>query len=65
MSWGVSWPASLRFKPLAPAEVNVVLNRARVGLCLSAAAGAMFASTATHPSPPQPSLALRITKASA
>ena len=33
-----------RFRPLAPAEVNVVLNRARVGLCLSAAEGAMFAS---------------------
>jgi glycosyltransferase involved in cell wall biosynthesis len=33
-----------RFRPLAPAEVNVVLNRARVGLCLSAAEGAMFAN---------------------
>jgi glycosyltransferase involved in cell wall biosynthesis len=37
-------PFERRYRSLGPAEVNVLLNGARVGLCLSAVEGGMYAS---------------------
>jgi glycosyltransferase involved in cell wall biosynthesis len=42
-SW-LNWKKNLDYKYLIPREVNEIINLAKVGLCLSATEGAMYAS---------------------